>query len=694
MALLAATSITVGWTGVLSTARGGNAVNIANTALALGTASAVAGQLTLHNATNAFTQTLRGTNPAASIIYDLPTTAPTLGQVLSATAPAAGVVTLSWATAASGVAIGDTITGATAGSVFFAGAAGVLAQDNANFFWDDAANNLIIKSTLTLGDASVANGQIVLRNSSNAFTTTIQTGVTGASYTLTLPTTDGAANEFLQTNGSGVLTWAAGGGGGALSAITAAVATNTIDNTLYAQVWNWSTLTTQTAFTYNANAITTGTILSLATSGLGALNSTNGLLYVGNTSAVTNGILARFQANSTSGSGVTILANGKVGIMTVTPSNSGAGITTFGAALAASVKFQNTATGVTSGDGVEIGIDASGNGLLYQGENLPIDLYTNAILRTTFLANGNIGTTGNLSVGTNATTSLTLDVKKAGANAQVYNTTNSGDTDFYLAGNNSGGTLKYMVQRYVANNLTDGALYFLNNTVTTSSASVVFASSGKVGIGVVTPTAVLHIKAGTATANTGQIKLDSGTKLTAAEPGVVEYNGNFYLSNATTRFSGGGVLPFDNYTDVTVGGAETDIYSATLLASTFNVNGDKVIAMYGGNFVTVGTELTQLKVYFAGTAIWDSTGVAPATGTTSWKVLVSIIRKTSTSVVYTVSLNTTGATGYVYCTSSELTALTLSNTNILKITGTSSGVGSGVGDIVGKMGFIEIKPAS
>ena len=54
--------------------------------LTLGTASTTAGQLTLSNATNAFTQTIRGTNPAASIKYDLPTTAPTAGQVLSASA--------------------------------------------------------------------------------------------------------------------------------------------------------------------------------------------------------------------------------------------------------------------------------------------------------------------------------------------------------------------------------------------------------------------------------------------------------------------------------------------------------------------------------------------------------------------------------------------------------------------------------
>ena len=36
----------------------------------------------------------------------------------------------------------------------------------------------------------------------------------GASYTLTLPNNDGDANQFLQTNGSGVTSWAAPGGGG------------------------------------------------------------------------------------------------------------------------------------------------------------------------------------------------------------------------------------------------------------------------------------------------------------------------------------------------------------------------------------------------------------------------------------------------------------------------------------------------
>lgn len=159
-----------------------------------------------------------------------------------------------------------------------------------------------------------------------------------------------------------------------------------------------------------------------------------------------------------------------------------------------------------------------------------------------------------------------------------------------------------------------------------------------------------------------------------------------------TRATLGGVI-FDHFVDSSVGGAEADIYTDTLPASTLATNGDKVTASYGGNFVTLGTETVQLKAYFGGTAIWDSTGVAVTTGTTSWRIYVEIIRVSATVIRYTVSLSTTGASGFVYAVSGELTGLTLSNTNVIKITGFSSGVGSGTGDIVGKMGYVQWQSA-
>lgn len=180
----------------------------------------------------------------------------------------------------------------------------------------------------------------------------------------------------------------------------------------------------------------------------------------------------------------------------------------------------------------------------------------------------------------------------------------------------------------------------------------------------------------------------------------LEVLGNIYANGlikakaglSTAQVKGGGTR-FDYYTDSSVGGAETDIYSSSTDASILGANGDKLVATYAGNFVTVGTELTQLKVYFGGTAIWDSTGIAVATGTSSWEVNAKIIRASSTVVRFSVTLNTTGASGFVYATSGELTGLTLSSANVLKITGTSSGVGSAVGDIVGKMGTVQWESA-
>jgi hypothetical protein len=57
---------------------------------------------------------------------------------------------------------------------------------------------------------------------------------------------------------------------------------------------------------------------------------------------------------------------------------------------------------------------------------------------------------------------------------------------------------------------------------------------GNVGIGETTPTAVLHLKAGTATASTAPLKFTSGTLLTAPEAGVVEFLNDSYYGTITT----------------------------------------------------------------------------------------------------------------------------------------------------------------
>jgi hypothetical protein len=67
----------------------------------------------------------------------------------------------SWTVA--GMAIGGTVTSATAGSILFAGASGVLAQNNANLFWDNGS------SRLGIGDNAPADAISVLGNTSGLY---------------------------------------------------------------------------------------------------------------------------------------------------------------------------------------------------------------------------------------------------------------------------------------------------------------------------------------------------------------------------------------------------------------------------------------------------------------------------------------------------------------------------------------------
>jgi hypothetical protein len=58
-------------------------------------------------------------------------------------------------------------------------------------------------------NTSLVDGSLRFANATNTNTVTLSTGVTSASYTMVLPTAQGAANTFLKNDGSGNLSWAA-----------------------------------------------------------------------------------------------------------------------------------------------------------------------------------------------------------------------------------------------------------------------------------------------------------------------------------------------------------------------------------------------------------------------------------------------------------------------------------------------------
>lgn len=149
----------------------------------------------------------------------------------------------------------------------------------------------------------------------------------------------------------------------------------------------------------------------------------------------------------------------------------------------------------------------------------------------------------------------------------------------------------------------------------------------------------------------------------------------------------GGVI-FDHYTDAgNTGTTETDLFSATTAANTLSANGAKIEAQYAGMFVSSATATRRLKIYFGGTAIFDS-GALTLTLSATWDIYVSIIRVSATVVRCSVSMTTEGAALAAYTQYTEITGMTLSSTNILKITGTAAGTGAATNDVVAKLGAV------
>lgn len=185
-----------------------------------------------------------------------------------------------------------------------------------------------------------------------------------------------------------------------------------------------------------------------------------------------------------------------------------------------------------------------------------------------------------------------------------------------------------------------------------------------------------------------------GTTKTGLNAGNLTASGTITIGGGATIGAKAGGTIKDFSADVGNGTTvETDLFTFTTVASTLGTNNDKLEAQYAGVFVSSGTATRQLKIYFAGTAIFDS-GALTLSLSSTWDIYVEIIRVSSTVVRCSVSMTTQGAALAAYTNYTELTGLTLSSTNILKITGTAAGVGAASDDIIAKLGHIKWMPAA
>lgn len=115
--------------------------------------------------------------------------------------------------------------------------------------------------------------------------------------------------------------------------------------------------------------------------------------------------------------------------------------------------------------------------------------------------------------------------------------TNSSSVGAFLNVNATGGR-SYLVGSTHASATVANSLVFYDNTAAAYRASMNSVGHWFFG-GITSPTALIHLAAGTASANTAPLKLTSGTNLTTTEAGAIEYDGThlyFTATNGGTRY--------------------------------------------------------------------------------------------------------------------------------------------------------------
>lgn len=167
-------------------------------------------------------------------------------------------------------------------------------------------------------------------------------------------------------------------------------------------------------------------------------------------------------------------------------------------------------------------------------------------------------------------------------------------------------------------------------------------------------------------------------------------------SGGTITYAAVGGTIFDHFVDAgNTTTTETDLYTDSIPANTFATNGDKIKAEYHGIFVQHATATRELKVYFAGSVIWDSSAGTTNSAGYEWDVTVLLTRVSSTVVRCSVTLaNSFLNISFDYSTYTELTGLTLTGANVLKITGQAGSTGAASSDIVAKQGNVMYFPAA
>jgi hypothetical protein len=269
------------------------------------------------------------------------------------------------------------------------------------------------------------------------------------------------------------------------------------------------------------------------------LQSSSNVVYIATAPAINFNVGANGGTNA-----MTIFAGGKIAIGSATaPANAKLYLAGGSFLMDNNQTFltKDTTTGTVSpfhfnnANEMIFGYRSTGTG------SYPLKFYTGSAQKMILDANGNLGI-GVLSPvsklhidGTTATGELTVNTTSTSGSisiASLFAPNAAGDTYFTV-----GRSLSTANSALIGlSSVGSATKYAFLTTYGRPASDFVVSANGNKGMGVITPTAYLHIKAGTATAGTAPLKLTAGVNTTVVEPGTFEYNGtDLFFSPASTR---------------------------------------------------------------------------------------------------------------------------------------------------------------
>jgi hypothetical protein len=147
-----------------------------------------------------------------------------------------------------------------------------------------------------------------------------------------------------------------------------------------------------------------------------------------------------------------------------------------------------------------------------------------------------------------------------------------------------------------------------------------FLSTGQFGLGVTAPSAILHLKAGTTAASSAPLKFTSGTSLTVAAAGAMEFTTDDLFFTITTGPARKRLLMADPVAGLTTtripyattNGRLTDSANLTTDGTSLTLGAGSNIVLDSGTGTKIGTATTQLLGFYNATPVDQRATVADA----------------------------------------------------------------------------------